>query len=153
MKTFMRYDFCDVLAYIYEQFINKMVLKFFMNNIAKPHVKRYRVSKYTQYHDKLAKIASDYHSSKTSKNLNSIAIINVVLDHIRNIFDKGNIIIRCVTKRINGVALYDNLDLMIVSSTFNSHRGHVFAFLDKMLCNDYLCLVASRKQQIKRTKI
>ena len=27
-------------------------------------------------------------------------------------------------------------------------RGHIFAFFDKTLYNDYLCLVASNKQQI-----
>ena len=36
---------------------------------------------------------------------------------------------------------------------FNPYPGHVVASLDKTLCDDYLCLVASNKQQIQRARI
>ena len=36
---------------------------------------------------------------------------------------------------------------------FNPHAGHVVASLDKMLYDDYLCLVALNKQQIQWTRI
>ena len=36
---------------------------------------------------------------------------------------------------------------------FNPHPGHVVASLDKTLYDDYLCLVASNKQQIQWTRI
>ena len=38
---------------------------------------------------------------------------------------------------------------LIALSGFNPHPGHVVAFLDKTLYDDYLCLVASNKQQIQ----
>ena len=37
---------------------------------------------------------------------------------------------------------------LIELSGFNPHPGHVVASLDKTLYDDYLCLVASNKQQI-----
>ena len=42
---------------------------------------------------------------------------------------------------------------LIKWSGFNPHPGHVVAYLDKMLYDDYLCLVASNKQQIHWTRI
>ena len=42
---------------------------------------------------------------------------------------------------------------LIVRSGFNPHPGHVVASLDKTLYDDYLCLVASNKQQIQWTRI
>ena len=36
---------------------------------------------------------------------------------------------------------------------FNPHPSHVVASLDKTLYDDYLCLVASNKQQIQWTRI
>ena len=36
---------------------------------------------------------------------------------------------------------------------FNPHSGHVVASLGKLLYDDYLCLVASNKQQIQWTRI
>ena len=42
---------------------------------------------------------------------------------------------------------------LIESCEFNPHPGHVVASLDKMLYDDYLCLVASNKQQIQWKKI
>ena len=38
---------------------------------------------------------------------------------------------------------------LIAWSGFNPHPGHVVESLDKTLFNDYLCLVASNKQQIQ----
>ena len=38
---------------------------------------------------------------------------------------------------------------MLACLGFNSHPGHVVAPLDKTLCDDYVCLVASNKQQIQ----
>ena len=38
---------------------------------------------------------------------------------------------------------------LIEWSWFNPHPGHVVASLDRTLYNDYLCLVASNKQQIQ----
>ena len=35
---------------------------------------------------------------------------------------------------------------------FNSYPGHVVAYLDKMLYEDYLCLVVLNKQQIQWTR-
>ena len=43
--------------------------------------------------------------------------------------------------------------ILIEWSGFNPHPGHVVAFLDKTLYDDYLCLVASNKQQIHWTTI
>jgi len=42
---------------------------------------------------------------------------------------------------------------LIAWSWFNPHSGHVFSSLHKTLYDDYLCLVASNKQQIQWTKI
>ena len=42
---------------------------------------------------------------------------------------------------------------LIELSGFNPHPGHVVASLDKTLYDDYLCLVASNKQQIQWTRI
>ena len=42
---------------------------------------------------------------------------------------------------------------LIAGSEFNPHPGHVVAYLDKTLRNDYLSLVASSKQQIQWTRI
>ena len=42
---------------------------------------------------------------------------------------------------------------LIAYSKFNPHPGHVVASLDKTLQNNYLCLVASNKQQIQWTSI
>ena len=41
---------------------------------------------------------------------------------------------------------------LIEWSGFNPHSGHVVASLDKTLYDDYLCLVASNKQQIQWTR-
>ena len=49
-----------------------------------------------------------------------------------------------------GVIFTTNLNAL---SGFNSHPGHVAASLDKKLYDNYLCLVASKKQQIQWTKI
>ena len=38
---------------------------------------------------------------------------------------------------------------LIARSTFNPHPGHVGASLDKAFYDDYLCMVASNKQQIQ----
>ena len=38
---------------------------------------------------------------------------------------------------------------LIARSTFNPHPGHVVASLDKAFYDDYLCMVASNKQQIR----
>ena len=50
-----------------------------------------------------------------------------------------------VAEKSKGVVLTTNL---IARYWFNSHLGHVPASLDKALYDDYLCLVASDKQQI-----
>ena len=42
---------------------------------------------------------------------------------------------------------------LIEWSGFNPHPGHVVTSLDKTLYDDYLCLVASNKQQIQWTRI
>ena len=42
---------------------------------------------------------------------------------------------------------------LIELSGFNPHPSHVIAFLDKTLYDDYLCLMASNKQQIQWTRI
>ena len=42
---------------------------------------------------------------------------------------------------------------LIERSGFNPHPGHVVASLDKTVYDDYLCLVASNKQQIQWTSI
>ena len=42
---------------------------------------------------------------------------------------------------------------LIAWSGFNPHPGHVVASLDKMLYDDYLCLVASNKRQIYWARI
>ena len=42
---------------------------------------------------------------------------------------------------------------LIEWSWFNPHPGHIVASLHKTLYNDYLCLVASNKQQIQWTRI
>ena len=42
---------------------------------------------------------------------------------------------------------------LIKWSGFNPHPGHIVASLDKTLYDDYLCLVASNKQQIQWTRI
>ena len=42
---------------------------------------------------------------------------------------------------------------LIEWSGFNPHPGHVVACLDKTLYDDYLCSVASNKQQIQWTRI
>ena len=38
---------------------------------------------------------------------------------------------------------------LIARSKFNPHPGHVIASLDKAFYDDYLCMVASNKQQIR----
>ena len=38
---------------------------------------------------------------------------------------------------------------LIARSKFNPHPGHVFASLEKAFYDDYLCMVASNKQQIQ----
>ena len=38
---------------------------------------------------------------------------------------------------------------LIARSKFNPHPGHVFASLEKAFYDDYLCTVASNKQQIQ----
>ena len=42
---------------------------------------------------------------------------------------------------------------LIAWSGFNPHPGHVVASFDKTLYDDYLCLVASKKQQIQWKRI
>ena len=42
---------------------------------------------------------------------------------------------------------------LIAMSELNPHAGHVVASLNKTLYDDYLCLVASNKQQIQWTRI
>ena len=42
---------------------------------------------------------------------------------------------------------------LIAWSGFNPHPGHVFVSLDKMLYDNYLCLVALNKQQFQWTRI
>jgi len=42
---------------------------------------------------------------------------------------------------------------LIAWSWFNLHSGHIVASLHKTLYDDYLCLVASNKQQIQWTRI
>ena len=44
--------------------------------------------------------------------------------------------------------LIDSVVAHIAGSEFNPHPGHVVASLDKTLYDNYLCLVASNKQQI-----
>ena len=50
----------------------------------------------------------------------------------------------------DGVAFTTTL---IAWPEFNSNPDHVVASLEKMLYDDYLCLVASNKQQIQWTRI
>ena len=45
-------------------------------------------------------------------------------------------------------AIYTDEVVSVARSGFNPHLGHVAASLDKTLYDDYLCLVASNKQQI-----
>ena len=115
----------------------------------------------------IANIAADYHSFKTFKDLNPNTIIYIVIsDFIGSITFVSNIwsivadwcstfsylissIQRKYCNRLHnqkdkGVAF---TTILIVWSKFDPHRGHVVAFLDKMLCNNYFCLVASSNQQ------
>ena len=40
---------------------------------------------------------------------------------------------------------------LIAGFGFNPQPGHVVTFIDKTLYDDYLCLVASNKQQIQKS--
>jgi len=58
-----------------------------------------------------------------------------------------------VVKRVQARGGFTAIVITIAWSCFNSHPRRVVTSLDKTFYNNYLCLVASKKQQINREKV